>query len=158
MKVLTLMNPWATLVSIGAKQIETRGWRSDSTGLLLIHASKKSGEAHMLCYEEPFKSAIRSAGMTIGEVGLSNGRVIAVCNLRSCEVIDEHNTPGEPERSFGDYARGRYMWHLTDVQRIWSEPVRGKQNIWNLKAIPMVLLCPVCNFRHVDADEWAEKK
>ena len=29
MKALTLTQPWATLVAIGAKRIETRIWRTD---------------------------------------------------------------------------------------------------------------------------------
>lgn len=32
MKALTLTQPWATLVAIGAKCIETRGWSTDYRG------------------------------------------------------------------------------------------------------------------------------
>src|SRR4051812_42520238 len=38
-KVLSLTQPWASLVAIGAKQIETRSWRTHYRGPLLIHAS-----------------------------------------------------------------------------------------------------------------------
>ena len=39
MKALTLWQPWASLVALGVKTIETRGWRTDYRGPLLIHAS-----------------------------------------------------------------------------------------------------------------------
>src|SRR3954451_22243677 len=37
---LTLTQPWATLVAIGAKQIETRSWGTSYRGWLAIHAAK----------------------------------------------------------------------------------------------------------------------
>jgi len=37
---LTLTQPWATLGAIGAKKIETRGWRHSLSGTLAIHAAK----------------------------------------------------------------------------------------------------------------------
>lgn len=40
MKAITLTQPWATLVAIGAKKIETRVWRTDYRGPLAIHAAK----------------------------------------------------------------------------------------------------------------------
>ena len=40
MKALTLTQPWATLVAIGAKRIETRSWRTSYRGPLAIHAAK----------------------------------------------------------------------------------------------------------------------
>lgn len=40
MKALSLTQPWATLVAIGAKHIETRSWSSSFRGRIAIHASK----------------------------------------------------------------------------------------------------------------------
>lgn len=41
MKALTVTEPWATLIAIGAKRIETRSWPTDYRGPVAIHASKK---------------------------------------------------------------------------------------------------------------------
>ena len=41
MKVLSLLQPWATLVVLGAKKYEVRGWQTAYRGPLLIHASAK---------------------------------------------------------------------------------------------------------------------
>lgn len=38
MKAITLMQPWATLVAIGAKRLETRSWSTNYRGPLAIHA------------------------------------------------------------------------------------------------------------------------
>ena len=41
MKVLTLFQPWATLVILGEKKIETRSWKTNYRGEIAIHAGKK---------------------------------------------------------------------------------------------------------------------
>ena len=40
MRAISLHQPWATLVAIGAKKIETRHWATDYRGELLIHAAR----------------------------------------------------------------------------------------------------------------------
>lgn len=41
MKVISLLQPWASLVILGHKKIETRSWNTKYRGDLLIHASKR---------------------------------------------------------------------------------------------------------------------
>lgn len=41
MKALTLHQPWASLVAMGVKTVETRGWSTKYRGPLAIHAGKK---------------------------------------------------------------------------------------------------------------------
>jgi hypothetical protein len=47
MKALTLIQPWASLVAIGAKRVETRGWRTSYRGPLAI-ASRASSDYRRL--------------------------------------------------------------------------------------------------------------
>lgn len=42
MKALTLWQPWASLIAIGAKTIETRGWSTSYRGPLAIHAAQRA--------------------------------------------------------------------------------------------------------------------
>src|SRR5271166_4355910 len=61
MKALTLTQPWATLVAIKAKRIETRSWRTSYRGPFAIHAGKSFPEwarAHVL-YDWDFFSALK---------------------------------------------------------------------------------------------------
>jgi len=41
MKAISLWQPWATLISIGAKRIETRSWETLYRGSIVIHAAKR---------------------------------------------------------------------------------------------------------------------
>lgn len=39
-RALSLHQPWASLIAVGAKTIETRSWRTEHRGRLLIHAAR----------------------------------------------------------------------------------------------------------------------
>lgn len=65
-KVLTLWQPWASLLAYGAKKIETRPkpttWTAEK-GTYLIHAASKwTKEQAEICIQEPFKSALMNLG------------------------------------------------------------------------------------------------
>jgi hypothetical protein len=104
MKAITLTQPWATLVAIGAKRIETRSWSTFYRGPLAIHAGKglgKGGErAHKaLCGTEPFCSVLNEAckahydglDKSVGVLRamaespfMPMGAIIATCDLVGC--------------------------------------------------------------------------
>ena len=42
MRVLTIKEPFATLISLGIKTTETRSWRTNYRGEIYIHAGIKS--------------------------------------------------------------------------------------------------------------------
>ena len=41
MKAITVLQPWATLLVTGKKHIETRSWKTNYRGEILIHTGKK---------------------------------------------------------------------------------------------------------------------
>lgn len=53
MRAISLWQPWASLVSIGSKRIETRHWSTDYRGPLLIHASKRLVKGEMRALFHP---------------------------------------------------------------------------------------------------------
>lgn len=54
MKTFSLMQPWAMLVALGAKRLETRSWQTHYRGPLAIHASGHlSFENASFCCKEP---------------------------------------------------------------------------------------------------------
>jgi hypothetical protein len=149
MKALTLTQPWATLVAIGAKQIETRSWRASYRGPLAIHAAKGLGpiysEANLMgrCRSEPFRSALLAAGF-LRTLVLPRGAIVAVCNLVGIiktSAFEESRTQyydyprgwtlTEQERAFGDYSPGRYAWLLADIRAL-PEPIlaKGALGLW----------------------------
>jgi hypothetical protein len=126
MKTLTLTQPWATLVAIGAKKIETRSWNTNYRGPLAIHAAKKCPyEALELVFKEPFHSCIGRNQMPLGFI-------VATCVLVDVErIYADSYIPGKPEFMFGDYSIGRYMWKLDNV-KILPEPIpaKGAMGLW----------------------------
>lgn len=137
MRAITLTQPWATLVAIGAKQVETRSWSTNYRGPLAIHTAKGfPGWARELCYDEPFLSALEQA--RVGPAGFPLGKVIATAELINVQRIGYHVMPlhqtnegHQRELAFGDYSKGRYAWFLGNVQPL-PEPVpaRGALGLW----------------------------
>ncbi len=41
MKALTLTQPWASLMALGVKRIETRSWYTSYRGEVVIHSGQK---------------------------------------------------------------------------------------------------------------------
>lgn len=144
MKVITLTQPWASLVAIGAKRIETRSWSTAYRGPLAIHAAKTPDKTGAVV-QAPFFSTLKAAGLD--PMNLPHGAIVAVCELRDCRIIgvelngiptyaaDDMITAEpvwEPERSFGDYRAGRFAWVLTDIRRLPEPiPAKGALGLWN---------------------------
>lgn len=148
MKVISLWQPWATLVVIGAKTFETRHWSTSYRGELGIHAAKACGpRIREIAEEEPFRSALEQAGYR-GFRDLPLGALLGTTRLVS--VFKTHNggevmhdvkkgeralalIPKGPERAFGDFTPGRYVWQLKDAIR-YPEPLecRGHQGFFDV--------------------------
>jgi hypothetical protein len=144
-QALTLTEPWATLVAVGAKQIETRHWRTPYRGLLAIHAAKGFPDwAQQYCLLEPFRSVLteqtkiriiwdKARGRAPEDrTDFPLGKVIAICRLRNIIPTEEAAQHiSAQELAFGDYSRGRWAWVLSDIQRlIHAVPARGALGLW----------------------------
>ncbi len=141
MKVITLQDPWASLVRLNEKHIETRSWSTRYRGPLLIHASKKSDVKNLnLALKEPFYSALKPPNTIY-----YSGCIIAKCNLAGCiEIIDEDglfhparaylmngSTVEGKEYCFGDYTPGRFAWILEDIEPLEKPiPAKGQLGLW----------------------------
>jgi len=126
MKAITLTQPWATLVAIGAKQIETRPWSTSYRGQLAIHAAKGLGSVggkrglSELCGQEPFCTVLNEWAQKYaqGYTDLKSmverplmpfGAVIATCNLTAI-----HRIPVTPRR---------FSWCVPDDHPLASYPI-----------------------------------
>lgn len=145
MKALSLWQPWAHLVRIGAKCIETRSWSTDYRGPLLIHAAKKrpTEEIRRLWLTEPFYSTLAFNRPLVGDehyppewateckvVGW--GVIVARCVLSSVYRINERNAPTGNERAFGDYTPGRFAWVLDDIAPLGPIPCKGARGLFDV--------------------------
>jgi hypothetical protein len=141
MKALTVAQPWATLIAIGAKRIETRSWTIRHRGPLAIHAARAFPRiARDLARTSPFAEAL-AAGRA--PLLLPRGVVIATCTLVDVLPCTTRNLvpatgsliaahAAEHDHEFGDFTPGRFAWLLADVHPL-PEPVpaRGRLGLWD---------------------------
>lgn len=146
LRVLTVWQPWASLIAIGAKRIETRGWSTRQRGLLAIAAAAKPlPAAATLGGTDRISLALARGGIRAVH-DLPLGKIVAVCDLTDVLQVPENVEARIPhaftsrfeasdERYFGDFTPGRFGWFLRDVHRL-AEPVpaRGKQRLWHAPA------------------------
>lgn len=130
MKCLTLTQPYATLVSLGMKKIETRSWSTSYRGPLAIHAAKGLGPAgglDGLCDlvgTEPFLSALGdlvragelAAGVSYARPDwivtdrIPRGAIVAVCELVDCVTTDYVKNLKIIRRNRGLSSEYEWLW------------------------------------------------
>lgn len=140
MKALTLTQPWASLVAVGAKRIETRSWRTAYRGTLAIHAAKgfpsdARRELETFVFYGAFRpdhaATLRREGVRLvpnacaREVAgaLPLGAVIATCRLISCiptrELQENRVIEVDQAAGCGDFA-------LDDRERAFGDYSLGR--------------------------------
>jgi hypothetical protein len=132
-KALSILQPWASLIAIGAKQYETRSWQTTYRGPIAIHASKRIGpRGRDFCQDPLVARAYRSAGVANPAQQLPRSAVIATARLVAVHrTEDVRNRLSEQERTFGFYDDGRFAWELTDVVALsTSVPASGRLGLW----------------------------
>ena len=104
MKILSLLEPWASLVALGKKKFETRSWKTKHRGRMGIHASKsfRTREKNLIL-NQPLKGALKNLcfreSALEGDRGknifaftperLPLGAIIATCDLVDIYLITE---------------------------------------------------------------------
>lgn len=128
MKVLSLREPYASLIKEQIKLIETRSWKTNYRGELYIHTSKSKVNLKDL--------RVKNAFDLLKDKNLKYGYIILKCQLVNCVYMDEEfiNKIKQNQNEYicGDYQIGRYAWVLNDIQ-VLDEPIpaKGQLNIWN---------------------------
>ena len=128
MKVLSLTEPYATLIKLGKKKIETRSFKTKYRGELYIHASSTK-------IPKEWKNNKELMNLVKDSV-LNFGYIILKCKLVDCVYMDEEFLDkikkDKLEYLVGDYKPGRYAWILDDIQ-VLDRPIfaKGKLGIWN---------------------------
>lgn len=141
-RVVTLWQPWASLMAYGAKQWETRprtiSWRN-YRGPVAVHAARSipspyRRQAQALFVAEPFRSALAAHGIERWEQ-LPTGAILSTHQLVDC-VPTEQIFPGlsELERAFGNYDPGRLALKFTEAVLLPEPiPARGYQGLWTYR-------------------------
>lgn len=100
MKFLTIRQPWASLIAVGAKQIETRPFSTKYRGPLAIHAAKAKPSRDLVRMGQWLTRWDYGEGRYVMSDGLGKwvalplGAVVAVCDL--IDVVPIHDTCTDP--------------------------------------------------------------
>ena len=125
---ITLHQPWASLISAGCKQYETRDWFSRHRGLIAIHAGCKPKGKQKLCDHENVVESFRNL---LTEDCLYSS-VIAIAEMTDCILMTEEfiSQQTETELRCGNWQVGRYAFKLENIQQISPVQATGKQGFW----------------------------
>jgi hypothetical protein len=137
MKVLSMIQPWASLFVLREAKFETRSWRTNYRGPLAIHTSKKIDKA--ICDHVAIQALLGKHGYT--KDNLPTGMIIAVCQLEKClRVIENNKTWAVLEDGqivsgndyfLGDFEVGGFAWQVKEMQRLDKLiPAKGKLGLW----------------------------
>jgi hypothetical protein len=153
LKALSLSQPWATLMAVGAKKIETRAWPMRHRGPLVICATAQplAGVLSLLKYgtsDAAWKilHALRSAGYD-GMEELPYGAALCVVEVYDCRPADSVGSRLEEiedvvELSFGDYRPNRWAILTRNLRRLPAPvPCRGRLGVWDLELPAAMLAC-----------------
>lgn len=129
MKALSLWQPWATLIAVGHKKVETRSWPTRYRGPIAIHAAKRklTDDEHELLHELAYEFNINLPAQ------LQLGAIVAIASLWDCYQMSRHDCEiqTELEEHVGGWEPGRYAWCLHNVTALREPiPARGAQGLW----------------------------
>lgn len=123
LKVLTLRQPWATLVSEGIKRYEFRSWKTKYRGKVLIHAGTGIDKENVKKYKNM-------------NLEFSSRKILAVVEIEDCLEFDEelnNKIISENNIAYGNKVRTGYAWKLNNIKKInYDKEVNGQLGLWNI--------------------------
>lgn len=125
MKVLTIREPFATLIKDKVKIYETRSWKTNYRGEIYIHAAKIRSKASNVSIASTYLKSKENPE-----------HIICKCLLKDCIYMDEdfisEVKKNKEEYNSGHYEVGRFAWQL-EVIEVLKEPIyaKGQLGIWN---------------------------
>ena len=123
MKVLTVKEPWASLIINGYKKYEFRSWKTKYRGKILIHAGM---------------SLEKDAAKRFSEYNLEyyKGAIIGEATITDCILVDTKFNEELRKINPLVYARSNhvetYAWKLENIKK-YDKPIyiKGKLGLWN---------------------------
>jgi hypothetical protein len=131
-KVLSYLQPWAQLVVLGSKRIETRSWCC-APQRIAVHASLGVSDLHRLFTAPYFYDALEAAGFQHSGA-LPRGAIVGTVDVVACKPVEEllPQDLTDQERAFGNYDPGRMGWYLKNPVSFPPIPFKGAQGLREL--------------------------
>ena len=123
MKVLTIREPWASLIINGYKEYEFRSWKTNYRGKILIHAGMSLEKKNALKFKDYDLEYMK--GAIIGEAMITD--CIPVTPDFEEMLYKKNNLVYEKSEHPRVYA-----WKLENIVK-YDEPIycKGKLGLWN---------------------------
>ena len=124
MKVITIKQPYATLIAEGYKEYEFRTWRTTYRGDILIHAGLGIDKEAM----ERFKYL---------NLDYPRGCIIAKAKITDCLLVDAKLKEELKEKDKNVYKGAiisknkEYAFKLESIKKVDNIPINGKLSLWN---------------------------
>ena len=152
MRALSLTEPWASLVVMGEKKIETRSWKPYVFEAVAIHASKgfpKSARNFATTNSYCSRSLFHGHFAHVDQLPL--GEIIGTAEIVGylpTEVFTNQNDEthrqllkqtavnfSAQEREFGNYSENRFGWILRNPLMLKTPiPCKGALGLWKVPA------------------------
>lgn len=135
MKVLTIRQPYATLILLRIKRYETRQWPTSYRGRIAIHAGSFPAEIPYRARNHPaINQTIHDNGYDLDN--LPTRAIIGEVTILDCQPIEEvaHKLCWL-EKQLGFWTPGNYAFELSDPL-IYHDPIEvsGKPGFWEYHA------------------------
>lgn len=125
MKVITIKQPWTTLIAKGYKEYEFRTWKTKYRGDILIHAGKGIDKKAMSRFENL-------------NLECPKGCIIAKAKITDCIYVDDKFVrdvvPKNPEvykELINKDNWNVYGFKIEDVEEIEPIQINGKLSLWD---------------------------
>ena len=123
MKVLTIKEPWASLIINGYKKYEFRSWKTNYRGKLLIHAG--------MSLEKEVVPRFKDYNLDY-----QMGYIIGEAQLVDCIKVDEQFNKELISIDPIVYGKSNhvenYAWKLENIKKYDKPiPIKGKLGLWN---------------------------
>ena len=124
MKVITIKQPFASLIAEGYKEYEFRTWKTKFRGEVYIHAGLGIDKEAMKRFEYL-------------NLDCPQGMIIAKCKITDCVPIDEEMKeklkeldPIVYQGAINNNGKIEYGFKLENVEKIKPIPAKGKLSFW----------------------------
>ena len=130
-RCISLWQPWASLMALNLKTVETRHWNTNVRGKIYIQAAKTRGGIKSL---HPL-TAIKiddALGVETEEMfdKLPFGKLICHGELTSCIDSEKALDLYPSQEHFGDFSKGRFGHIYNNLTRIDPIGVKGAQGFF----------------------------
>ena len=123
MKVITIKQPWATLIAKGYKEYEFRTWKTKYRGDILIHAGKGTDKEAMTRFEDL-------------KLEYPKRCIIAKAKITDCIYVDDNFRKKVIPKNSNVYKglnktdwKG-YGFKIEEVEEIKPIEIKGKLSLW----------------------------